>query len=252
MRLVEIPLDDARWPAFLERSRHATIFHSPAWVRTLGESYGFRGFALGLADEHGRIRGLLPMAGVDLPLRGRRWVSLPFTDVCPPLFDPGIDEAAVYVLLDQAGRDAGVNSIEVRAPLAGGSLRARGVEHVLPLGSDPDELRHRFKKTTWQKVRQAERQGLHVRVATRPEDLARHILRAASRLRGGARGCRASPAASSRACGRTSSSPVTASCWLRSTTGGPLAGRSSSRDHRHSSTSIRRHTPSSGASGQTT
>ena len=171
MRLVEIPLDDARWPAFLERSRHATIFHSPAWVRTLGESYGFRGFALGLTDEHGKIRGLLPMAGVDLPLRGRRWVSLPFTDVCPPLFDPGIDEAAVQVLLDQAGRDAGVSSIEVRAPLAGGSLRARGVEHVLPLGSDPDELRQRFKKAAWQKVMQAERQGLQVRMTTRREDL---------------------------------------------------------------------------------
>ena len=36
MRLVEIPLDDARWPAFLESvARNATIFHSPAWVRTL-------------------------------------------------------------------------------------------------------------------------------------------------------------------------------------------------------------------------
>ena len=52
----------------------------------------------------------------------------------------------------------------------GASLRERGVEHVLALGRDADELRRRFKKQAWQKVKQAERQGLHVREAARADD----------------------------------------------------------------------------------
>ena len=169
--LVEIGLDDPRWPAFLGRSPGATIFHSPAWVRTIADSYGFRGFGLGVVDDHREIRGLLPMAEVDLPLRSRRWVSLPFTDVCPPLLGAGLDVAAVTPLLELAAREAGVSSIEVRAPLAGTWLHERGVEHVLPLGSKPDELRRRFKKQAWQKVKQAQRQNLQIREAARAEDL---------------------------------------------------------------------------------
>ena len=170
LRLVEIPLDDGRWPAFVETSPAATIFHSPAWVRTVSESYGFRGFGFGVVDEGGELRGLLPMVEVDLPLRSRRWVSLPFTDVCPPLLDPTVDEAAVLGLLDHARTDADVSSIELHAPVDGASLRERGVEHVLALGRDADELRRRFKKQAWQKVKQAERQGLRVREAARADD----------------------------------------------------------------------------------
>ena len=171
MRLVEIPLDDSRWPAFLESSCTATVFHSPSWVRTLAESYGFRGFAIALVDEGGCLWALLPMAEVDLPLRRRRWISLPFTDVCPPLFEPGVDEVAVLAPLEQARVDAEVASVEVHAPVEGAAHRVRGVEHVLLLDPDPNELRRRFKKQTWQQVKQAERQGLRVRVATRAEDL---------------------------------------------------------------------------------
>ena len=65
-----------------------------------------------------------------------------------------------------------MSSIEVHSPARGcDAPRARRGARAPPLGSDPDELRHRFKKQTWQKVRQAERQGLRVRVATRAEDL---------------------------------------------------------------------------------
>ena len=169
--LVEIRLDDPRWPAFLGRSSGATIFHSPAWARTVADSYGFRGFGLGVVDANHELRGLLPMAEVDLPFRSRRWVSLPFTDVCPPLLSPGLDQGAVEPMLELAGEEAGVSTIEVRAPLAGARLHEQGVEHVLPLGSDPDELRRRFKKQAWQKVRQAQRQNLQIREAARPEDL---------------------------------------------------------------------------------
>jgi len=169
--LVEIGLDDPRWPAFVGESADATIFHSPAWVRTVADSYGFRGFGLGLVDDHDELRGLLPIAEVDLPLRSRRWVSLPFTDVCPPLLGPGVDESAVGALVEQAVRDAGVSSIEVRSALAGASPSEQGVEHVLRLGLDPDELRRRFRTSTWRMVKQAERHGVRVRAAARAEDL---------------------------------------------------------------------------------
>jgi CelD/BcsL family acetyltransferase involved in cellulose biosynthesis len=170
LRLVEISLDDARWPSFVEASPDATIFHSPAWLRAIAESYGFRGFALGVEDGE-RLRGLLPMTEVELPLRGRRWVSLPFTDVCPPLLDATVDAAELLDLLERARADAGVSSIEVRASVEGAIVQEPGVQHMLALGRDPEELRRRFRKSVWRMVRQAERNSLRVREATRAEDL---------------------------------------------------------------------------------
>src|SRR2546430_13324141 len=47
--------------------------------------YGFRPFVLGVSEVPGELEAGLPLLEVKDPIRGRRWVALPFTDRCPPL-----------------------------------------------------------------------------------------------------------------------------------------------------------------------
>ncbi|MEH1927957.1 phytanoyl-CoA dioxygenase family protein [Nostoc sp.] len=77
------PCQDPRWLSLLEHPS-ATLFHSPAWLRVLRDTYGFK------------IQAYVVTDGANLPLSGLpfcevkdliepRLVCLPFTDACDPL-----------------------------------------------------------------------------------------------------------------------------------------------------------------------
>ena len=84
-RLHRAAIDDPRWTAFIESQPDATLFHHPAWVQALAEAYGYDPFLIIHADEDGNIVAGMPVLDVRSALRGRRRISLPFTDYCPPL-----------------------------------------------------------------------------------------------------------------------------------------------------------------------
>ena len=63
----------------------STPFHDPAWAQLVADCYGFDAFAAALIAEDGEIRAGAPMVAVRHLGRRPRWVSLPFTDYCPPL-----------------------------------------------------------------------------------------------------------------------------------------------------------------------
>ena len=47
MRVHEInPLEDERWPQFLEKHSLATVFHTAEWLDALRRTYGYRASAL--------------------------------------------------------------------------------------------------------------------------------------------------------------------------------------------------------------
>ena len=89
----------------------------------------------------------------------------------PALVDRPADEAVLVHALESARATAGIATVDLRAAVSGAEHDERGVEHVLRLPSDPEELRPGFKKQTWQQIRQAERNGLAARVGTTREDL---------------------------------------------------------------------------------
>ena len=162
--LARVSIDDPRWLAFLESQRSATAFHHPAWGRLVERCYGFRPFVLAATDGGGTIEAGLPLAEVSTRLQGRRWVSMPFVDYCPPLVPasaaPGLSRG-----LDAARLDAGISSVDVRAPLEGPALQggAQWVRHVLELGDDPAAQFDGFHRMTRRNVRHAERSGLTIR-----------------------------------------------------------------------------------------
>ena len=166
-----LELTDPRWADFVARQPTATAFHHPDWGRLVASSYGFRAFALTTTDASGKIRAGLPMIEIRHLRREPKWVSLPFTDYCPPLLSAPEEEAPLSSALRQASKAAGVRRVEVRAPLAGAASASGAFRHVVPLEGDADQVFARFRRAVRQQIRQAENKGLTVRQGDRPEDL---------------------------------------------------------------------------------
>jgi len=174
--LLRLDLDDSRWGGLRARDPDATPFHLPAWAAFLAECYGFRPFVAAIAGPDGELAAAVPVLETRLPLVGRRrWIALPFTDVCPPL---STDDGALVALVEQlaaAGQRDGIRRIEIRAavPAPQAHVTTEAVQHVLELEDDPEALRRAFHPSVRQGIRGAERAGLVVRRGDRPEDLTR-------------------------------------------------------------------------------
>ena len=78
------PLTDPLWLGLVQKER-AGLFHSPAWLRALGDTYGFSVRASIALDASGEPTAGIAYCELD-DLAGNRIVSLPFSDNCDPLF----------------------------------------------------------------------------------------------------------------------------------------------------------------------
>jgi CelD/BcsL family acetyltransferase involved in cellulose biosynthesis len=167
-----LDLTDPCWGAFVAKHPDATPFHHPDWAQLVADCYGFRGFALVTRDATGGIRAGLPMVEVRHLHTAPKWVSLPFTDYCPPLASAPDEDEELAAAVEQASLAAGVRRVEVRGPLVGSTAGATALRHVLTLSGDPAEVYAGFHRSQVQRnIRRAEREGLAVRLATGPEDL---------------------------------------------------------------------------------
>ena len=168
-----LPLDDPRWRDFVAEHPRRTPFHDPAWGQLVADCYGFDAFAATLTGEQGEIRAGAPMVAVRHLARRPRWVSLPFTDYCPPLASSPTEESALAQGLLAASREAGVASVELRAPLSGATPAGpTALRHVLALDPDPAAVYAGFHPSQVQRnIRRAEREGLTVRRSVVPGDL---------------------------------------------------------------------------------
>jgi CelD/BcsL family acetyltransferase involved in cellulose biosynthesis len=171
--VVVLELTDPRWADFVATHPAATPFHHPDWTRLVAGCYGFRAFGLAVSDVSGVIRAGLPVVEVRHLRGGVRWVSLPYTDYCPPLVSTGEHQEQLVAALQRSSRAAGARWVEIRAPIAGGSLTDPGaLRHVLELGHDPAQVYAGFHRSQVQRnIRRAEREGLTVRRGSSPHDL---------------------------------------------------------------------------------
>src|SRR5579871_2893624 len=168
-----LALDDPRWSSFVAERTHATAFHHPAWAELLAATYGYRAFAVVVTDEAGAIVAGTPFVEIRIPAR-RRWVSLPFTDECPPLAVDAGARAQYAAALALAQIHLRAPAVHVRGLLDGVGWRssADAVIHELELDRDADRVRARFSRSqVIRNIARAEREGVTVRRATEPRDL---------------------------------------------------------------------------------
>ena len=165
--IVRLEIDDPRWVDFVSTSENATAFHHPAWAMLLADFYGYSAFALALDDGAGSIVAGLPVIDVSNRLRGKRWVSLPYTDACQPLAAPRGSVEELVAALDEERRRQAIPEFECRADLPGVRARRRSeaVLHVISLGADPERIQHGFKPKVRQNIAKGQRAGVTVRRA---------------------------------------------------------------------------------------
>jgi CelD/BcsL family acetyltransferase involved in cellulose biosynthesis len=170
--LAILELTDPRWVDFVARQPSAIPFHHPDWGRLIADCYGFRAFAVTTSDTVGDIRAGLPVIEVRHLWGEPKWVTLPFTDYCPPLVPAPHEEKDLVSALQRASKAAGIRRVEVRAPLKGtSSASSAALRHVVTLDDDPDRVYARCHPAVRTHVRQAERRGVTIRRAERLEDL---------------------------------------------------------------------------------
>jgi CelD/BcsL family acetyltransferase involved in cellulose biosynthesis len=169
-----LALDDPRWIEFVASCAAATPFHHPAWAGLLADTYGFRPFVLAMAAGDGRPLAGAPFIEVRTVARRRRWISLPFTDRCPPLSLDAPSEHRLLYLLSRARERLDAPPIEVRSSVVAPAwaASASAVLHVLELDQDLERLRRRFSRSqVIRNIKRAEREGVTVRAATSRDDL---------------------------------------------------------------------------------
>ncbi len=108
---------EAIWRQLLEAAPVSTLYHRPSWIELLGRAYGFS-FWLATIHQNGKVRAGCLFARSRNPFR-RGFVSLPFSDTCPPL---ATDRSAANELLDAL--------IAENAP--GAAYEIRGIEGAAP------------------------------------------------------------------------------------------------------------------------
>jgi CelD/BcsL family acetyltransferase involved in cellulose biosynthesis len=78
------PLTDSRWPEFIARHPHASVFHTRAWLQSLDRTYGYEPVVFTTSKGPELVNGVL-FCQVRSWLTGKRLVSIPFSDHCQPL-----------------------------------------------------------------------------------------------------------------------------------------------------------------------
>jgi hypothetical protein len=173
-RLLTVPSDE-RWVALVDSAPSANVFHHPAWMNLFAECYGYRPFVIAICNGKGEPRAGLPLMEVNSPLTGRRWMSLPFTDHCHPVYHGDTPPRELFEYLSELQVAHDIPWVELRSeiPYDGQVRTDKGqVLHLLTLSTDPQEVFTTFHRSQVRRnIARAEREGVDVRWAEDRRDL---------------------------------------------------------------------------------
>lgn len=159
------PIAHLNWDALLAEHAGALVFHGSAWARVLCDTYGhtptyFCRFA------GGRLKQVLPVMEVTSPLTGRRGVSLPFADFCPPLTNDDGGLHPLYEFAVRHGRERNWRYLECRGiatQMCSESVPSLAfLGHIIHLKNGEDWLFRRMDAAVRRAVRRAEQNELTV------------------------------------------------------------------------------------------
>ena len=164
------PLQDPRWPEFLQSHPKASVFHTPGWLEALRRTYGYEPTVFTTASSGEVLKNGIAFCRMKDWLRGCRMVSLPFSDHCQPLVDSEENLTVLLGVLRKNQEREKWKYIELR-PLASWNTGqenqpfiATGDEfffHTLDLRLSQDTIFHNFHKSCVQrKIHRAERENL--------------------------------------------------------------------------------------------
>lgn len=107
------PTEIPEWDSILLRNNDHSFFHCSAWAKVLESTYHYRPIYFVLFESE-KLALLVPFMDIASLLTGKRGISLPFSDQCPPLsLNKGLLREAVAKIIDY-GQKANWRYIEWR------------------------------------------------------------------------------------------------------------------------------------------
>ena len=166
-----VAVDPTKSPVWhsLTANVSSCLFHSPAWLRAVSETYGFDARASVVLDGDRPVAGL-PYAIVD-GVRGRRAVAFPFSDFCDPI--AGTAEEWRLLAGGIETRPISLRSRHSDIPLSDPDCRPTGRArwHGVAVGRDIDGAWRELQPQARQAVRRAARLDVVVGEAETRADL---------------------------------------------------------------------------------
>jgi hypothetical protein len=160
------PNDHPDWDVKLGRSNDSCFFQTAAWARVLEASYGFKPKYFGMLETD-RFALLMPFMEIRSFLTGKRGVSLPFTDHCPPVVSNIEDlPAAVQAAIDYGERN-GWSYLEWRHSGYSAGIHPPSETyyfHEIDLTKTDAELFQQLNDNNRRNIRKAAREGLRVNI----------------------------------------------------------------------------------------
>ena len=160
-----LPISDEHWMNYFYKNPQANIFHHPAWSQLLAECYGFNPKLCVVCDAKGNILAGLPIMKIQSWMTGKRWVSLPFTDHCAPLYQDSESRDKLVSGLISLCSEQGIPRMELRwdYPIKFQLYTdTRYMLHTVKLGSGPEIVEARIKKKHFHQIKIAEERGVTV------------------------------------------------------------------------------------------
>jgi len=160
------PLADPRWNELLDRHPQASIFHQPAWLAALRDTYGYTPAVFADTPPGEPLRNALLFCRVESWLTGRRLVSLPFSDHCAPLVASDANLESILLQLEPRLRAERWRYIELRVPestpvAAHYAPSEAFCFHEIDLQPDAEAIFGGFHRNHVQRtIRKAERSGV--------------------------------------------------------------------------------------------
>jgi CelD/BcsL family acetyltransferase involved in cellulose biosynthesis len=172
MRIATLQIDDPRWLELVLSHEKASPFHLPAWTKVIAECYGFKTLLLAVEDPNGELVGGMPVIAVRSPLGSTRWISLPYSDSCPPLLKAGVELSDLASALREHISASPVSEFEIRCalPAEPGVYPVEvGYHHTMSVARDVADLHPR--KSQRENRNRAVRLGVEIVRGTEWDDL---------------------------------------------------------------------------------
>lgn len=161
------PSRNADWEKLIGTHPQASFFHGAAWANVLRDTYHHVPFYI-IAEESGRVLGLLPLMEVRSVLTGSRGVGLPFADECAPLESGRVTRHELFEKAVEMGRKQSWKYVECRGSQGWGGNEDPSVSfytHTLDLTRGEKDLFAGLDSAARRAIRKAQHEGLRFEVS---------------------------------------------------------------------------------------
>ncbi len=158
------PIENPEWLNFISNHNDANIFHHPNWLRVLQNQYNYKVSTVCLY-ENGILKAGLPYCVVHGLTGQKKFISLPFSDFCNPLYNSNEELSELLKALISKAEQDKISSIEINFDVKGLNnfvSVADSVVHIIEIKNSEEELMKSFHDSKRRGIKKALKEDLEV------------------------------------------------------------------------------------------